>query len=1071
MQRRARSRARSSARSARLFVLVIVAVTFGPRVAKCQDTAGDGSNTDIWDQRCKCNEQPKCTLSDCGNYEYCNNVGNQVSSGDDFECRQCEHGSYYKKHDVLRGYQTVKTMPENKDVWVCIDRPDEDDSDCRWVPEPIPGSETTLQACQQCPILTVANTPFLFAKDKFLKDSSFDETEDELTVPRCFASCYQAWVQGANKLESVYIPVLTADGVRYNNVNLFPEIEGDRVKNAPPLRILQSVITFFPHHEVGDWLKKEEAGWYRTYLDGNYHKKKITSLPAPRRQCQMCPVGKSMLMAPRFDEQALAIWRTKLNQLRNGLLPHSKISAKSQQSFAHEISWLNDDVLTDFDTMGICAPCPAGTYFNDANADLATTVFGSQERLNVIKKMNEGPRKANPLLAQWKLVQLRCVPCEEGTFRLDTDVGICVLAPDNAVVVLDEVDLQWQEDPGAPLKVSKTLLAQRFNTCPSGSEKASLEKTCTLAEADMGRLASSVGNVYAIVTKNDCCKPCAVNFYKVSGQAMCMNVDSNKATKVPYGSMQQHGCAFGTELKACKEKKVEDGELKFNPSLPDFCMRTEDINSEDDDWRVCLDCTAVERPHTLRLGEPRCVMCNGEGEDFKALGEFYNKETKQCESCDDCSVFEPKVQWRSFFATDEDYKKAMTPWLDKSSRIESYRVHNRWHYKHFDIKNPCKPLQRRELSWNASAKSIKIDRDDRVKVQTREKWKGQLFGEGAVAAFHAVDYERFLDGARRCAARRCETFCDMWYKYSQGCGAGAARAALWVRSADSGRAGAWHALRLEELEAQLRTLAGAGPSGASGPAADPAAELAKWKLKHHGHCVECTLCADGQYNPECNRFAEGVLPEGRCEGCTTQCEGGEFLWHKGGLRGCAPLVDELKGRVLTDYVCRRCPTWVRRAERMYAVLGCGFKETFEWWKIATFVPQYDMLLTKAQALAKAAFEHPDVEVKFKPFHHLGAYCPDGHFFNQQEKDCAFKAESGFALHHAEMSFGYEAFRLECCQLCEICDADRYRMTAQYAECTGESMLDTQAKGCGDRCESGFYVKNETELECVACTEC
>jgi hypothetical protein len=456
-------------------------------------------------------------------------------------------------------------------------------------------------------------------------------------------------------------------------------------------------------------------------------------------------------------------------------------------------------------------------------------------------------------------------------------------------------------------------------------------------------------------------------------------------------------------------------------------------------------------------------MCNGEGEDFKALGEFYNKETKQCESCDDCSVFEPKVEWRSFFATDEDYKKAMIPWLDESSRIESYRVHNRWHYKHFDIKNACKRLQRRELSWDASAKSIKIDGDDRVKVQAREKWKGQLFGEGAVAAFHAVDYERFLDGARRCAARRCETFCDMWYKYSQGCGAGAARAALWVRSADSGRAGAWHALRLEELEAQLRTLAG-------GPAADPVAELAKWKLKHHGHCVECTLCADGQYNPECNRFAEGVLPEGRCEGCTTQCEGGEFLWHKGGLRGCAPLVDELKGRVLTDYVCRRCPTWVRRAERMYAVLGCGFKETFEWWKIATFVPQYDTL-TKAQALAKAAFEHPDVEVKFKPFHHLGAYCPDGHFFNQQEKDCAFKAESGFALHHAEMSFGYEAFRLECCQLCEICDADRYRMTAQYAECTGESMLDTQAKGCGDRCESGFYVKNETELECVACTEC
>jgi len=723
--------------------------------------------------------------------------------------------------------------------------------------------------------------------------------------------------------------------------------------------------------------------------------------------------------------------------------------------------------LEDFQTVGICAPCPAGTYFNDANADLATTVFGSQERLNVIKKMNEGPRKSNRLLAQWKLVQLRCVPCEEGMFRTtNTDVGSCVLAPDNAVVVLDEADLRWQEEPGAPFKVSKTLLAQRSNSCPSGSEKTSLEKTCTLADADMGSLVTSVRDEYAIVKKNDCCKPCAVNFYKFSGQSMCTNVDSNKATVVPYGSMQQVECARGTELRACREKKVEDGELKFNPKIDDFCQRTEFML--DEDWRVCLPCTAVERPVDDEM-EPRCVMCNGDGDVFDELGEFYNARTGQCESCDECSVFEPAVEWRSFFATDADYKSAMSVWLDESNRLDSYRVHNRWHYKHFDITNACKPLQRRVLAWDATANSINIVGEDRVKVQAREKWKGQLFGEGAVAAFHAVDYERFSDGARRCAARRCEKFCEAWYQYSQGCGAGAARAALWVHRAEGGT---WRPERLEALEAQLRALAGAGPSGASG-AALAAAELARWQLKHHGQCVECTLCADGQYNPGCNRFAEGVLPEGRCEGCATQCAAApasEFLWHAGGLQGCAPLVKELKGRVLTDYVCRRCPTWVRRAERMYAVLGCGFKDTFEWWKIATFMPQKDTL-TKAQALAKAAFEHPQVDVKFKPFHHLGAYCPDGYFFNQQATGCNFRAESGFALHHADMSFGYEAFRLECCQLCDICDADRFRMTAQYAECTGESMQDTQAKGCGDRCESGFYVKNETELECVACTEC
>jgi hypothetical protein len=219
IRRRVRSSARSSARSARLFLLAIVVVTRVPGVVKCQDTAGDGSSPNIWEQRCKCNEQPKCTLSNCGNYEYCNNVGNQITDGTNFVCQQCEHGWYYSKYKILHGYQTVKTLPRNKDVWVCIDR--EDDSDCNWVPEPIPGTETTLQACQQCPIMTVANTPYLFPKDKWSEDSSFDKTEKELIVPRCFASCYQAWVQGANTPASVYIPVLTADGGRYNNVDLW----------------------------------------------------------------------------------------------------------------------------------------------------------------------------------------------------------------------------------------------------------------------------------------------------------------------------------------------------------------------------------------------------------------------------------------------------------------------------------------------------------------------------------------------------------------------------------------------------------------------------------------------------------------------------------------------------------------------------------------------------------------------------------------------------------------------------------------------------------------------------------
>jgi hypothetical protein len=201
--------------------------------------------------------------------------------------------------------------------------------------------------------------------------------------------------------------------------------------------------------------------------------------------------------------------------------------------------------------------------------------------------------------------------------------------------------------------------------------------------------------------------------------------------------------------------------------------------------------------------------------------------------------------------------------------------------------------------------------------------------------------------------------------------------------------------------------------------------------------------------------------------CWAQCEGAEFLWHAEGLRRCSQLAEELRGRVLENYVCRRCPTWVQNTRGICAVLGCGGKDTFEWWQTVTMVVM-KVPLTKAEALAKPASEHPTVDVKFKPFWHLGAYCPNGQFFDTEEPGCKFEPESGFRLHRAEMSFGYEEFRLECCKVCERCDASLYRMNALYRACTGESVRDTQAQACGDRCESGFYVRNETALECVAC---
>lgn len=996
----------------------------------------------------------------------CNNFGMQTQDVilvKAFVCKPCTQGTYFlvapgsTNANSVSNYQSIKGFPRKQWKIRCGGREWSGDSmpspeeqalyffDCLFSVsflEDIPGSEPKLQSCQHCPFYTIVNS---------LKEPTrYDAFK--IKEQRCFVSCYEAWTTG-NKLETnLYTSVLNGGNVEYNNVNLFREIEGARDYQKPPLEIYQSAISF-SNPDIKKWLESDEAQMYRRYISNNYRNKEIILLPPPQRYCFQCPIGKSLLrfntfVNGNFNSEHLDVVKDSFNTFKTFMTGNVHVAT----DFFYEISWLKIESLYSFQYMEVCVSCPPGTYFNRNSLNLAQGVGNGDSRASIIDRENSMGNDV-VYLKNWSLYQLRCHPCEAGTYRdvSNSEVWECKICSDDKFPVLVPTQLKIQMTPNTIHALRWTYLATECSLCPAGYERSGNTKCAAIA------LTHGEGN-YNVIHKNDCCNPCNVNFYKASGRAACTNVDSNKATEVPYGNTKQLTCNLGTELRACKEVKREPNEAVLDPQVQDFCRPTEDMR--DEDWRVCLACTGVERP-VMIFSEPRCIMCNAEMDEGEALGEFYNTLTNECKSCDGCSVFEPAVRWRSFFDEDSNYKQKMSGWLNLESRENSFRILNRWHYKHFNITEACKPLGRRRLVWNELTKNITIAGEDRRKVPTSKKWTGQLYMDGPLPAFHAIDFELFEAGAKRCKVQRCEMFCPARYHYSQGCGAGAAQQDLWVRratSAASGGTSVWSQMRLETLGASLR---------ASGAAA---AEFAGWELKHHGNCVECKICDNGKYNPTCNVFAENTDPAGVCNDCKTSCGGDMFLWHKEGLRGCTPLAASRRGRVLSDYECKSCPTWIRRAGNMYTVLGCGFKENFGWWRMVTLQVQ-EQTLQKNEVLAMQAYEHPDVQVAFKPFHALGTYCPDGHFFDATITGCSFKPETVFGLHNDDMTFGYEPYRLQCCRLCETCDSDRYRMTAKYKECTGEQTEDTQSSACGDRCESGFYVKDEAQLECVACTEC
>jgi len=218
-----------------------------------------------------------------------------------------------------------------------------------------------------------------------------------------------------------------------------------------------------------------------------------------------------------------------------------------------------------------------------------------------------------------------------------------------------------------------------------------------------------------------------------------------------------------------------------------------------------------------------------------------------------------------------------------------------------------------------------------------------------------------VNNEEQCVYQHCKKFCEnVSYQYSSGCGQDpdpwvAQKISVMVKLS-----------RMSVLQTQLASR-GTTPGVLNG-----------YVIVPQGECALCEECDPGYYNPECNKWEEDVDPKGTCKKCLDVCvDSWNFLWHTNGLCGCDPSADlhgNGKVRVLTNYKCRSCPTWIKRNGGMYTVLGCGNKATFGYFKNdpdpVKGVVSFEFSTTVVDELIstnKYGVARPDVAWKFKPF--------------------------------------------------------------------------------------------------------
>jgi len=161
---------------------------------------------------------------------------------------------------------------------------------------------------------------------------------------------------------------------------------------------------------------------------------------------------------------------------------------------------------------------------------------------------------------------------------------------------------------------------------------------------------------------------------------------------------------------------------------------------------------------------------------------------------------------------------------------------------------------------------------------------------------------------------------------------------------------------------------------------------------------------------------------------------------------------------------------------MYAVLGCGNKATFGYFKEFASGPVYhDFTRTEVEGLISAhkfSEERRDVDWKFKPFVYPVDYCPDLYYFDARKQGCKFEPLS-YTLENGEnIEHGVDPYNRDCCEMCGDCNPG-YTMPVKdkWRRCDGSTLSDTQKDHCASKCSPGYYKSTAEQAECSPCTLC
>ena len=248
------------------------------------------------------------------------------------------------------------------------------------------------------------------------------------------------------------------------------------------------------------------------------------------------------------------------------------------------------------------------------------------------------------------------------------------------------------------------------------------------------------------------------------------------------------------------------------------------------------------------------------------------------------------------------------------------------------------------------------------------------------------------------------------------------------------------------------------------------------ELERGGVDLACWRCTDGKYNVGCASTGEGSF--GTCQACRTTPVANHFLRHDLAM-GCTGW-DEAAVFVDKDYEDAPCTglevSGGEDGRRIRLCVGfCGGYSQFKWWRpvvggdsdIDNGIP-FSQICPRADIEAGSRIsecQHPDTDdpfgiaTNFEECSDTIPYCPVGFYVD------AACAGSQLVSGRGQL----RQFEPACCKRCQQACAVNERRRADWAQCPGDTVVDTQAR-CGAGCDVNYYFDMQSE-QCKMCESC